>query len=248
MNGNGGGISPSAGDDEGAAVDARLDPLQPARADESRQSLLPGLLADPERARRADHRAQRGEQRVQPEQLRLARRHDDHDEVDAERQEEHHRRVEDAHEDDADGREEVAEDREEERAHARLTVSKLKPIVVTSGQPVTIVSAWESLYADGRRSPCSAPAAAADRMPWPKIAREYVRLVLAMGQHDKDYVDAYYGPADIKKEAEGAKLTLDAHRHAASTTLAGAARGRAGRGATSCRGCVTSISRSSSPR
>ena len=43
-----------------------------------------------------------------------------------------------------------------------------------------------------------------------KIAREYVRLVLAMGQHDKDYVDAYYGPEDIKSEAEGAKLTLDA--------------------------------------
>src|SRR5437764_12337354 len=42
-----------------------------------------------------------------------------------------------------------------------------------------------------------------------KIAREYVRLVLAMGQHDKDYVDAYYGPEDLKKEAEGAKLTLD---------------------------------------
>jgi hypothetical protein len=42
-----------------------------------------------------------------------------------------------------------------------------------------------------------------------RIAREYVRLVLAMGQHDKDYVDAYYGPEDIKKEAESAKLTLD---------------------------------------
>jgi hypothetical protein len=42
-----------------------------------------------------------------------------------------------------------------------------------------------------------------------RIAREYVRLVLAMGQHDKDYVDAYYGPEDIKKEAERAKLTLD---------------------------------------
>src|SRR5260221_13642843 len=43
-----------------------------------------------------------------------------------------------------------------------------------------------------------------------RIAREYVRLVLAMGQHDKDYVDAYYGPDDLKKEAEAAKLTLDA--------------------------------------
>src|SRR5450759_3254815 len=46
--------------------------------------------------------------------------------------------------------------------------------------------------------------------PMARIAREYVRLVLALGQHDKDYVDAYYGPADIKQEAEGAKLTLDA--------------------------------------
>jgi hypothetical protein len=43
-----------------------------------------------------------------------------------------------------------------------------------------------------------------------KIAREYVRLVLALGQHDKDYVDAYYGPDDLKREAEAAKLTLDA--------------------------------------
>jgi hypothetical protein len=43
-----------------------------------------------------------------------------------------------------------------------------------------------------------------------QIAREYVRLVLALGQHDKDYVDAYYGPDDLKKEADSAKLTLDA--------------------------------------
>jgi hypothetical protein len=52
------------------------------------------------------------------------------------------------------------------------------------------------------------PAAAQDEMA--KIAREYVRLVLAMGQHDKDYVDAYYGPDELKKEAERANLTLDA--------------------------------------
>src|ERR1051326_8372218 len=42
-----------------------------------------------------------------------------------------------------------------------------------------------------------------------QISREYVRLVLAMGQHDADYVDAYYGPADIKAEADTAKLSLD---------------------------------------
>jgi hypothetical protein len=42
------------------------------------------------------------------------------------------------------------------------------------------------------------------------LARKYVRLVLAIGQHDQDYVDAYYGPDDIKQGAERAKLTLDA--------------------------------------
>ena len=33
------------------------------------------------------------------------------------------------------------------------------------------------------------------------IAEAYVRLVLAIGQHDADYVDAYYGPAAWREEA-----------------------------------------------
>ena len=37
------------------------------------------------------------------------------------------------------------------------------------------------------------------------IAEAYVRLVLAVGQHDPDYVDAYYGPADWKAAAERQK-------------------------------------------
>ena len=45
--------------------------------------------------------------------------------------------------------------------------------------------------------------------PMAQISREYVRLVLAMGDHDKDYVDAYYGPEDLKTEAAKAKLSLD---------------------------------------
>ncbi len=40
------------------------------------------------------------------------------------------------------------------------------------------------------------------------IAEAYVKLVLAMGQHDPDYVDAYYGPAEWRKEAEAAKRSL----------------------------------------
>jgi hypothetical protein len=38
-----------------------------------------------------------------------------------------------------------------------------------------------------------------------EIAEAYVRLVLATGQHDPDYVDAYYGPPEWKKESKEKK-------------------------------------------
>jgi hypothetical protein len=41
------------------------------------------------------------------------------------------------------------------------------------------------------------------------VAEGYVRLVLALGQHDADYVDAYYGPPEWKTEADAAKVPLD---------------------------------------
>jgi hypothetical protein len=42
------------------------------------------------------------------------------------------------------------------------------------------------------------------------VAPAYVKLVLAVGLHDKDYVDAFYGPAGWKVEAEAARKPLDA--------------------------------------
>ncbi len=42
-----------------------------------------------------------------------------------------------------------------------------------------------------------------------EIAEGYVKLVLAMGQHDPDYVDAYYGPPEWKEQSEH-KKPLDA--------------------------------------
>jgi hypothetical protein len=39
-------------------------------------------------------------------------------------------------------------------------------------------------------------------------AERYVRLVLAMGEHDPDYVDAYYGPPSWREEVAAAKLSL----------------------------------------
>jgi hypothetical protein len=53
--------------------------------------------------------------------------------------------------------------------------------------------------------------------PFAGVATRYVRLVLALGQHDADYVDAYYGPSELRKHAEAEKLPLDTiDAHAAS--------------------------------
>jgi hypothetical protein len=42
-----------------------------------------------------------------------------------------------------------------------------------------------------------------------EITEAYVKLVLAMGQHDPDYVDAYYGPPEWKEQSKR-KKPLDA--------------------------------------
>jgi hypothetical protein len=47
------------------------------------------------------------------------------------------------------------------------------------------------------------------------LAERYVHLVLAMGQHDPDYVDAFYGPTEWKTAAEKEKRSLDAIREEA---------------------------------
>jgi len=46
--------------------------------------------------------------------------------------------------------------------------------------------------------------------PMNDLAERYVKVVLALGQHDADYVDAYYGPPEWKTEADSATLDLDA--------------------------------------
>ncbi len=42
------------------------------------------------------------------------------------------------------------------------------------------------------------------------LAERYVKLVLALGQHDTDYVDAYYGPPEWRTAAEAAKRPVAA--------------------------------------
>ena len=46
--------------------------------------------------------------------------------------------------------------------------------------------------------------------PLSPVAERYAHLVLALGQHDPDYVDAFYGPAEWKTQAEKEKKSLDA--------------------------------------
>ena len=53
-----------------------------------------------------------------------------------------------------------------------------------------------------------------------ELAERYVKLVLAMGQHDDDYVDAYYGPDNWRIEAETAAQTLEQIEVAVDAALA----------------------------
>ena len=52
-----------------------------------------------------------------------------------------------------------------------------------------------------------------------EAAERYVRLVLAVGQHDADYVDAYYGPPAWKKEAEASRRGLTEIRSEAASLI-----------------------------
>ena len=68
--------------------------------------------------------------------------------------------------------------------------------------PKIVVIASCSLLASALGAP------AADDMN--AVAERYAHLVLALGQHDPDYVDAFYGPPEWKTQAEKEKKSLDA--------------------------------------
>ncbi len=58
---------------------------------------------------------------------------------------------------------------------------------------------------------CSAPhpqPAASAPAAMNRLAEDYVRLVLALGRHDPNYVDAYYGPPRLRAEADAAAWAL----------------------------------------
>jgi hypothetical protein len=68
---------------------------------------------------------------------------------------------------------------------------------------------------------CSAPKETNQMRP---LAEQYVKLVLAVGQHDPDYVDAFYGPEEWRKAAVKRPLAdIDAEAASLASALAAAA-------------------------
>jgi hypothetical protein len=71
-----------------------------------------------------------------------------------------------------------------------------------------------------RASEAVTQGASVEKLSMDAIAESYVKLALALGQHDADYVDAYYGPPQWQTEAQAARLPLDAIRQRARAALA----------------------------
>ena len=75
---------------------------------------------------------------------------------------------------------------------------------------------------------CAAAPARKDSFDMNRAAESYVKLVLAVGQHDTDYVDAFYGPPEWRTEAEAHKRPLAEIRTEAETLIASVAAHPAG--------------------
>ena len=88
--------------------------------------------------------------------------------------------------------------------------------------------------------------------PLQDVAERYVRLVLALGLHDADYVDAYYGPPEWRKQVEAEKPSAGRDRARAqrrwSRMWPSRRRRRRRRPTRSSGGCAGSISSASCRR
>ncbi len=94
-----------------------------------------------------------------------------------------------------------------------LYVSARPPVRATQAAPV-----------GGAASPATSATRSPEARTMNAIAEGYVRLVLALGQHDRDYVDAYYGPPEWKAAAAAQPTTLPAIAATAADLRAGLGR------------------------
>jgi hypothetical protein len=104
----------------------------------------------------------------------------------------------------------------------------MKSLIAGTCWAVLVVASPAGTYleAGGQTGTAARSSANAKGTAMDTIAERYVKLVLALGQHDGDYVDAYYGPPEWKKEADAAKLPLDAIAATASELIAALGRER----------------------
>jgi hypothetical protein len=93
--------------------------------------------------------------------------------------------------------------------------------VIVAACCAAVVAGTSMARRDPPRGPQTGKGSAMDT-----IAEQYVKLVLALGQHDADYVDAYYGPPEWKNDAAGSRMALDDIGSRAKTLLADLARQR----------------------
>jgi hypothetical protein len=85
-------------------------------------------------------------------------------------------------------------------------VNKLALTLVVVALAACAPASDRSTAADARSAQEEAAAVSPELDP---IAEAYVKLVLAVGQHDGDYVDAYYGPAEWREAVEDSAPPLD---------------------------------------
>jgi hypothetical protein len=88
------------------------------------------------------------------------------------------------------------------------------------GRTVAVAAAVALAACAVHYDPPPPAAAGGPSTPMNAIADRYVALVLALGVHDSDYVDAYYGPPEKRAEAQAQKLPLPRIRESATSLLA----------------------------
>ena len=74
--------------------------------------------------------------------------------------------------------------------------------------PILNLRAYALALAVAGAACTSGSASVAPQSVMDDVAESYVRLVLALGEHDADYVDAYYGPQEWRDQVTAEQLGL----------------------------------------
>jgi hypothetical protein len=78
---------------------------------------------------------------------------------------------------------------------------------------------WSGVLLVWLVSGCRSAVPAADPVALDSIAGRYVTLALGLGAHDRDYVDAYYGPGSLKAKAKAESLGVAEIRRQADSLI-----------------------------